>query len=305
MRWQRARHASRWSTTATTPTPTRCWPPSTCWPPARPALAGAGRHGRGRRPGPGEFHAEVGRHAAARGIEARVDRGCKAKGRHASAAAATSWTSTRCWPRCQRRPGRSVGAGQGLALHADGTRGAGAARRKGRAPMLLSLSPVPAVAVPGAAGLPARLPVPDLPRGAGGDDGAADRPGLRALGHPPPDRDEDRPADPRIRRAGAPGQAQHAHDGRRAGADRHRRLHRAVVRLEQPLRLGGDAGDLRLRRHRLGRRLPQGRQQGPRRHALAREVLLADADRPGRRAVPGLQRVETSTCGCWSCSCAG
>jgi UDP-N-acetylmuramyl pentapeptide synthase len=49
----RARPArSRWSTTATTPTPTRCSPPSTCWPPARPALAGAGRHGRGRRPGP-------------------------------------------------------------------------------------------------------------------------------------------------------------------------------------------------------------------------------------------------------------
>jgi phospho-N-acetylmuramoyl-pentapeptide-transferase len=48
--------------------------------------------------------------------------------------------------------------------------------------------------------------------------------------------------------------------------------------------------DLRLRRHRLGRRLAQGRAQGPRRHALAREVLLAEPDRPAGRAVPGLQR---------------
>jgi UDP-N-acetylmuramoyl-tripeptide--D-alanyl-D-alanine ligase len=45
---------SRWSTTATTPTPTRCAPPSTCWPnAARPRAAGAGRHGRGGRAGPG------------------------------------------------------------------------------------------------------------------------------------------------------------------------------------------------------------------------------------------------------------
>ena len=53
--------------------------------------------------------------------------------------------------------------------------------------------------------------------------------------------------------------------------------HAAVVRLDQPLRLGGDARHLRLRRHRLGRRLPQGGAQGPGGHALAREVLLADA----------------------------
>ena len=35
----------------------------------------------------------------------------------------------------------------------------------------------------------------------GRDDLAADRPGLRAVGDPPPGRAEDRPADPRLRRA--------------------------------------------------------------------------------------------------------
>ena len=68
----------------------------------------------------------------------------------------------------------------------------------------------------------------------------------------------------------------HADDGRRADPDRHRRVDAAVVRLEQPLRLDRDAGDLRLRRHRLGRRLAQGGAEEPRGHALAREVLLAD-----------------------------
>ena len=59
--------------------------------------------------------------------------------------------------------------------------------------------------------------------------------------------------------ADAPGQERHADDGRRADPDRHRRLDAAVVRLEQPLRLDRDAGDVRLRRDRLDRRLAQGR----------------------------------------------
>ena len=47
-------------------------------------------------------------------------------------------------------------------------------------------------------------------------------------------------------------------------------------------------------------------QQEPRGHALAREVLLAVADRPGRGAVPGVQRLaRRRTCACSSCSCAG
>ena len=48
---------------------------------------------------------------------------------------------------------------------------------------------------------------------------------------------------------------------------------------------------LRLRRDRLGRRLAQGGAQEPRRHALAREVLLAVGDRPGRGALPRVQRL--------------
>ena len=45
--------------------------------------------------------------------------------------------------------------------------------------------------------------------------------------------------------------------------DRHRRVHAAVVRLEQPLRMDRAAGHLRLRRHRLGRRLAQGGAKNP------------------------------------------
>jgi hypothetical protein len=68
-------------------------------------------------------------------------------------------------------------------------------------------------------------------------------------------------------------------------------VHAAVVRLEQPLRLDRDGRHLRLRRHRLGGRLAQGGGQEPGGHALAREVLLAVADRPGGGDLPGLQRL--------------
>ena len=155
--------------------------------------------------------------------------------------------------------------------------------------MLLSLSQWLQSLYPEQLGFLRVLPVPDLSRRAGRDDGLADRPGVRALGHQAADRDEDRPADPRVRRAGAHRQERHADDGRRAGADRHRRVDAVVVRLEQPLRLDRDAGDLRLRRRRLGRRLAQGGAQEPGRHALAREVLLAVADRPGGGLLPVLR----------------
>ena len=146
-------------------------------------------------------------------------------------------------------------------------------------------------AVPGGARIPARDPVPDVPRRDGGDDGAVDRPGVRAVGDPPPGRAEDRPAGARVRRADPPDQARHADDGRRADPDRRRRVDAAVVRLEQPLRLDRDAGDLRLRHHRLDRRLAQGGEEEPRGHAVGREVLLAVGDRADRGAVPGVQRL--------------
>mmetsp|Transcript_18223 Transcript_18223/g.43732 ORF Transcript_18223/g.43732 Transcript_18223/m.43732 type:complete len:286 (-) Transcript_18223:372-1229(-) len=140
-------------------------------------------------------------------------------------------------------------------------------------------------------GLSARLPVHHLPRGDGGDDGLADRPGLRPLGDPQPHGHEDRPAHPQLWRAAASGQERHADHGRRADPDRHRRVDPAVVRLEQPLRLDRDAGDHGLWRHRLGGRLAQGGRQKPRGHGQSREVLLAVADRPVCRALPGLQRL--------------
>ncbi len=71
----------------------------------------------------------------------------------------------------------------------------------------------------------------------------------------------------------------------------HRRFDAAVGRSDEPLRLDRDAGDVRLRRDRLGRRLAQGRPQGPARHALAREVFLAVGDRSVRGGLSGVQRV--------------
>ena len=53
--------------------------------------------------------------------------------------------------------------------------------------------------------------------------------------------------------------------------------------LTQPLRVGRAAGDARLRRRRLGRRLAQGRLPQSEGTLGAREVLLAIADRPRRR----------------------
>ena len=92
--------------------------------------------------------------------------------------------------------------------------------------------------------------------------------------------------------------------------------HAAVVRLEQPLRLDRDAGDLRLRRHRLGRRLAQGRAaRTPRACARARSssgrsliglvaalylaFSVSETSQPARaRAVPalGAERLLATTC---------
>ena len=299
---------SRWSTTPTTPTPIRCAPRSTC----SPALPGPrwlvlGDMGEVGDQGPA-FHAEVGAYAKERGIERfwtvgaalhamrpTPSRGARHFDDVASLIAALA-----------QAPGLQRGARQGLALHEDGAGRRGAAARSRGAVACCLAWPSGCRRSRRRVRLLARVPVPHLPRGDGGDDRAADRPRVRPVGHPPADRAEDRPADPRVRRADAPGQERHADDGRRADPDRHRRLDAAVVRLEQPLRLDRDGGDDRLRRDRLGRRLAQGRAQEPGRHALAREVLLAVADRPGRRAVPRVQRVrDLEPARAASSSCAG
>ena len=60
--------------------------------------------------------------------------------------------------------------------------------------------------------------------------------------------------------------------------------HAALGRPVEPLRVGGAARHARLRHHRLDRRLPQGRAPQPEGLVAEGEVLLAVADRPGRRA---------------------
>jgi hypothetical protein len=124
---------SRWWTTATTPTPTRCAPPSTCWPICPPALLVLGDMG------------EVG------------DQGPPSTPKwapmRASAASSTLWT---------------LGA---LCAHA-----ARPTARRAR----ISTTWHPA---------------------AGGAQAPCRRPGLRPVGDPQADRAEDRPAGPRVRRA--------------------------------------------------------------------------------------------------------
>ena len=260
-----AASSARWSTTATTPIPIRCAPRSTCWPRCR------------RRAGwcsaTWARSATQGRRSIARSAPTRASAASRRSGRPGA--------REREHGR-RRSPARAhfadvedliaalgdgaavrVGAGQGLALHAHGARRRRAAPADRTLPgsiggdMLLSLSQWLQALLAGVR-LPARVPVHHLPRRDGGDDLAAHRPGVRAVGDPPARRAEDRPADPRLRRRVAPCQDRHADHGRRADPARHRRLDAALVRLVQPLRLDRDGGDDRLRRDRLGRRLAQG-----------------------------------------------
>jgi hypothetical protein len=110
----------------------------------------------------------------------------------------------------------------------------------------------------------------------------------RPFRDPPPHRPEDRPAGARLRHGDAPEQKWHPHHGRCADpvASPCRPCCGSTV---QPLRLDRADGHAGFWRHRLGGRLAQGGQQGPRRHALAREVLLAVGDRSVGCAVPGVQ----------------
>ena len=202
-----------------------------------------------------EFHAEVGAYAKERGIEQFWCAGALcAHAANAFGGVARHFADAPAMVSGDRRAaGRRLAADQRARASCRWSAWCRHFKNKRTTEHAAQPRPMVAVDVPRSPRLPARLPVPHLPRRARGDDGAADRPGLRAVGDPPPGRTEDRPADPRVRRAVAPGQARHADDGRRADPDGDRRLHRVVVRLEQPLRLGGDARHLRLRHDRLGR----------------------------------------------------
>ena len=271
------------------------------------ALARARRHGRGRRPG---RRRSMPRSAPMRGSAASrrfwtAGRLCTARGRRLRAARAISTTSRACSPRCAQAPGLRRGARQGLALHEDGTvvaallavrRSAacclawpsGCRRSRPKFGFLRVFQYLTFRAVMAA--------MTALLIGLAFGPWVIKRLTTLKIGQP-------------IREYGvadAPGQERHADDGRRADPDRHRRLDAALVRLEQPLRLDRDARDVRLRRDRLGRRLAQGRAEEPRRHAVAREVLLAVGDRPGRGAVPRVQRLrDLEPARAASSSCAG
>ena len=173
------------------------------------ALAGAGRHGRGRRPGAGVPCRGRRLRARARHRDALGALGAE------SANTARAFAGARALRRrrgADRRAAARLPRGRAVLVKGSrfmqmervvaalaGTDNASA--RSGRAPrMLLSLAQWLQTLV-ARVRLPARVPVPHLPRRDGGDDRAADRPGVRALGDPPPDRAEDRPAGARLRHA--------------------------------------------------------------------------------------------------------
>ena len=109
--------------------------------------------------------------------------------------------------------------------------------------------------------------------------GAADRALHRPVRHSEAARVSDRPVHPRRRPAVAPEKVRHAHHGRRAHRHRHSAAHGALVRSCQPLRLDHRLLHPRLRRHRLCRRLHQGRPAAQPRPHRARQALLAGSGR--------------------------
>ena len=168
------------------------------------APAGAGRHGRGRRPG-----AAVpcrGRRARARARHRAAVHAGRAVARpmggahfadidalNAAVLAALAGAASVLVKGSRFMKMERVVAGHPTAQQQE---------QKGDSPMLLSLAAVAADAGAGVR-LPARVPVPHLPRRDGGADGAADRADRGPVGDPPADRAEDRPAGARLRDADA------------------------------------------------------------------------------------------------------
>ena len=155
------------------------------------------------------------------------------------------------------------------------------------------------------------VPLPDLPhrrRGAhGADHQLRGRPVADPLAARAPGQ---RPADPQRRPRLAPrAQAGHADHGRHADPARADARHAALGRPDQRLRLGGAADHARLRRHRPGRRLPQGDTPLERRPAQPDEAARPGAGRvdgrvldrradPATRSPPGWRCRSSRTC--WS-----
>ena len=136
------------------------------------------------------------------------------------------------------------------------------------------------------------LPVPDPAR----HPRRAHRPGpvavARSVDDPYPADPSDRPGRAQRWPAVAPVEEGHADHGRRADPHRHRRQHPALGRPEQPLRVDRAGRDPAVRRHRLGRRLPQGDREELARPAEPLEVFLAVGVRPGCRRLPLYDRTE-------------
>ncbi len=210
-----------------------------------------------------QFHAEVGEHARQRGDRAPL---------HARATVHGDERPSLHQHRGAERRGAGAGAaggqraGQGIALHADGARGGRRSRPRPhhrRDPaMLLSLAQWLQTLSPEFGFLrvfqyltfrAVMAALTSLLIGLIAGPGVIRHLAELKIGQPVRGYAMETPPD----------QERHAHHGRRADPAVDRDLHPAVVRPHQPLRLDRAGGDARLRRHRLGRRLAQGGQQGP------------------------------------------
>ena len=127
-----------------------------------------------------------------------------------------------------------------------------------------------------------RLSVRHVPNGLRRGDGASDLARLRRSRHRVPPTPERRAGDSRRGAAGAPRQARHADDGRRAHHRLGRHLDAAVGAAVEPVRLDHPRGDDGLRLHRLHGRLPEGREEAEPRADGPKEVDRSTTDRARR-----------------------
>src|SRR6266581_3301409 len=136
-----------------------------------------------------------------------------------------------------------------------------------------------------------RVPVHYAARGARDAHRPRDLTARRSTGDPQAHRLQDRAGGARRRSPVPSHQGGHANHGRGARAALHPDHHALVGRPQQPVRLGRAGGHFRFRRDRLGRRLPQGREEQSEGPLAEGKILLAITDRPRRGNLSRVCRV--------------
>ena len=252
-----------------------------------PTRARARRHGRGRRAAAGNSTPRSARTRASR-ASTRCSRWARRRA-HAVAGVrrgrAPFRRASRSWCRRDRR--RRHDPGEGLALHADGARrrradaappreGTDAARARpmARARTCALFNVFNYITLRAVLACLTALAISLI---------------LGPVRDPQAHRVQDRPGGARRRPAVAPDQGRHADHGRRADPGVDRGHDAAVGRSDEPLHVGGAAGDARPSASSAGSTTTARSCTAIRRGCRRGEVLLAVGDRPRRRALPRLR----------------